>query len=163
MKVLASEAAELELATVSPVVNLKLSTVLYPVLDVEVPGPVTSMPTKGVVLALRFKPNWLVPMTLVVEEFMAVMVLAPEVKVLPLTVMTYPPVPLVEADIREVPVVVAVVLKRPKSTLDPATLAQSVPVIDVPVQKTRDSGMTPVRSICSEVEPTTAPASSGDV
>lgn len=53
---------------------------------VPLPEPETFEPTDGVVFALRLIPNWLVPCDEAPFEDIAAIVLAPEVSVLPVTV-----------------------------------------------------------------------------
>ena len=87
------------------------------------------------------------------------MVLLPDVKVVPLTVITYPVFPLVEVAITEVPLLVEVVEAVPSPTVEPDTVPQLVPVMDVPVQKTRDSSTVRSRFICVAVLAATTPVS----
>ena len=66
---------------------------------------------------------------------------------------------MVEAAITEVLYLTAVLSKLPKSMLLPDTVPQFVPVIEVPVQKTKDSSITPVKLIWVAVEAATTPLS----
>ncbi len=67
--------------------------------------------------------------------------------------------PLVEAAMTEVPLLVEEDEKVPKSMLLPETVPQFWPVIEVPVQKVRLSSMVPVKSIWVAVEAATTPLS----
>ena len=57
------------------------------------------------------------------------------------------------------PDLVEVVEKLPKLMLLPATVPQSVPVIEVPVQNTKLSSMVPLKDICVAVLTATVPVS----
>lgn len=126
------------------------------------------MPTAGeevsVVLAFKFSPNWLTPRTPKPDALIAVTVLDPEVSVGPFMVMLYPDPALVDAAICEDAMAVSVGEKSWLKLMAPlVAVAQSgteavVPTVP-PVQKTRDSGMVPVRIICSFTEAVTLPVS----
>jgi len=101
-------------ATVAPLAKLKLSTVLnwlaaWPRYPEPSDAGATSEPTAGVVFALRFRPNCGVPRVLAAAvPPMPVIVLEPEVRVVPLTVIIYPVVAFVEAAICEDAIAVSV-------------------------------------------------------
>ena len=80
------------------------------------PAPLAAEPTAGVVLATRFIPNCFVPVVETVGTVRAVIVFAPEVKVVPLTVIEYPLEAFVEALIVEVPETVELELSVPRGT-----------------------------------------------
>lgn len=67
-----------------------------------------------------------------------------------------------DAAITDVPELVLVEENVPKLTAEPATVAQFVPVIEVPVQKTSDSSTVPLRVICSAVLAATIPLSTAE-
>jgi hypothetical protein len=99
-------------------------------------------------LATRFKPNW--PPTLAGIDASAVapiapIVFPPDVRVGPVTVITYPEPALVDAAIWEVAVDV-VVGEKSGSVIPPAVAVEqsgrpAVVLTVSPVQKTKDSGM----------------------
>jgi hypothetical protein len=95
---------------VSPDANLNWFAVLYPVAAVPDPLPETPEPTDGVVLAIRFIPNCDVLVLDAVGDDSAVIVFAPDVNVVPDTVIEYPVDAFVDADIVEVPKLVAAVV-----------------------------------------------------
>jgi len=101
---------------------------------------------------------------LVVAEFMPVTVLAPDGRVGPLTLMTYPNPALVLAAIWELAIAVSVGLNSWLKLIAPdVAVPQSGTLLVVltvpPAQKTKDSGMVPLRIICSAVLAATEPVS----
>jgi hypothetical protein len=126
------------------------------------------MPTAGVdvrvVFAFKLRPNWLVPRTPVVDELICVTVFEPDVSVGPFTVTEYPAPAFVDAAICDVDVAVSVGEKSWLNDIAPAVaVAQSgtppLVLTVAPVQKTNDSGMVPVRTICSLTLALTVPVS----
>jgi len=91
---------------------------------------------------------------------MDVIVLAPELRVLPASAIVYPNEALVLALITLVPVLVRAGLKIPRLTALPVILAQLVPL--VPTQKISDSGMIPETVISLVVTKSTTPPSIGE-
>jgi hypothetical protein len=97
---------------------------------------------------------------------MPAIVLAPEVSVVPLTVIAYPAPAFVEAAICDLEVAVSVGEKSWLKLIVPAVavLQSGTPtVVEIcaPVQKTSDSGIVPSRTICSAVAEVTVPVSRG--
>ena len=129
---------------------------------------VMAVPTAGVetapVFATRFIPNWLLPTAGTVGLAKAGMVVAPEVKVAPFTVITYPDKELVEAAICDVAVAAALGEKSWLKLMAPlvAVVQSGIPAVVLivpPVQKIKDSGMVPVSAICVAVLAATVPVS----
>ena len=82
--------------------------------------PVGLAPTDGTVLATKLIPNWLVPGVELHPAEQAVIVLAPEVRVVPVTTTAIPDEALVPTNIVCVPVTAAAVDNVPKATdVDP--------------------------------------------
>jgi hypothetical protein len=128
----------------------------------------TSEPTAGfeveVVLAFKLRPNWLKPWTPAVDTFIAVIVFEPEVSVGPLTVIEYPLPALVDAAICDSVVAVSVGENSWLKAIAPLVAVEQsgTPLVVVtvpPVQKTKDSGIVPVKVICWAVLAVTEPVS----
>ena len=105
-----------------------------------------------VVLARKFRPNWLVPFVPVVAELIAAMVFEPEVNVGPATVMLYPEAAFVDAAICDVAVAVSTGEKSWLKLIVPAVAVEQSGIVPAkltvaPVQKISDSGIWPVRTI----------------
>lgn len=98
-------------------------------------------------LALRLIPNWLEFCVDVALEARAVIVFAPDVRVLPLTLITYPLVALVDALIVDVLLPVVAVVREPSATVALDNVKVSV------------SSTLAVTVICPAVEDATDPAS----
>jgi hypothetical protein len=101
---------------------------------------------------------------LAAAEFMPVIEFEPDVSVGPFTVILYPDPALVEAAIWEVVMDVSVGENRRSKLMAPVVAVEQSGTLLVvltvpPVQKTRDSGMVPVRVICCAVLAVTTPLS----
>jgi hypothetical protein len=90
---------------------------------------------------------------------MAGIVLPPEVRVAPLTVIAYPAAAFVDAAICDVAVAVSVGENSWLKVTAPAVAEAQLTVTVAPVQKIRDSGMVPVSTIGSAVLAATLPVS----
>jgi hypothetical protein len=129
---------------------------------VAVPAPCGSVPTFGVALSRKFKPNWLLPCVEAVWAASAVIVLEPEVSVVPLTVILYPLPALVEIPICDVPLPVVLGVRVPRLTDEPVAPEQLLDVMpDVPVQNVRVSSTCADNWIGVDVLVATVPASIG--
>jgi hypothetical protein len=136
-----SSAAPEDVATVSPLLNLKLLVVPYPVKGVALPAPDGLVPIDGVVLETRLIPNWLDACVDGTDDDIAAIVFAPDVSVVPLTVIIYPLPALVVAPICDVAAPVLVVVSVPSPTDVPVAPLQLVEVMPlVPVQNVSVSG-----------------------
>lgn len=129
---------------------------------------VIAAPTAGVETAIvfvaKFIPNWLLPTAGTVALANAGIVVAPDVIVVPFTVITYPESEFVLAAICDEAVAAAVGENNWLKVIAPLVAVEQsgmpeVELIVAPVQKMRDSGIVPVRVIWFAVAAATVPVS----